>query len=359
MDLFERFPGSNELRTQNFRPEPWRVSPWVAMSALQKAIRRNHKTLALRAASTLLANDPPRLWRRLLGICFEDVGLGAFDRVQSVVESLSSGAQALRHGQEWSTATRLIELLCPATKDRSADDLLIAASYHPQLAAARLEAKRISNVEKLMRLEEPGALLSKAIIITDLTPSRWRRRSAPSVASRLIWNALSNSGSPAKHVTISMEGYRKTREVLPMMVALLACSPRSETSLRSPEEVHSMLLPNGLPSYAFDGFSHEGKASLSAFLKTETETARWFRDQVRPSRRGKILSGLVFRVEGSAVNVRLRHAVADALRDLADNGFHGDPEIQIADAATLLRADFETLNDIRSMVLTGDLCETV
>ncbi|WP_155739875.1 hypothetical protein A4A59_015515 [Rhizobium leguminosarum] len=344
MDLFD------ELPTQNFRPEPWRVSPWVAMSALQKAIRRNDKTIALRAASTLLANEPPRLWRRLLGICFEDVGLGAFDRVQSVVQSLSSGARDLLRGQEWSTATRLVGLLCVATKDRSADDLFIAASCHPQLAAARYEAERITNAEKLMRLEEPGALLSKAVIISDLAPSRWKRRSAPSIPSRLIWSALSKSGSSPKYVTISEAGYRKTREVLPMMVALLACSSHGESLMSSPEEVHSMLLPNGLPAYAFDGFSHEGKACLSTFLKTETETARWFRDQVRPSRRGKILGGLLFRIEGSAVNVRLRHAVADALRDLADNGFHADPDIQIGDAATLLRTDLETLNDIRALI---------
>ncbi|MBX4884818.1 hypothetical protein HJA90_14665 [Rhizobium bangladeshense] len=354
MDLFEQLLERAEMPKQNFRPEPWRVSPWVAMSALQKAIRRNHKSVALRAASTLLANDPRRLWRRLLGICFEDVGLGAFDRVQWVVESLS---RELLRGQEWSTATRLVELLCAAPKDRSADDLFITATCHPQLAAARLEAERISNAEKLMRLENSGALLSKAVIIGDLAPSRWKRRSGPSVASRLIWSALSNSGSPAKYVTISEAGYRKTREVLPMMVALLAGSARGENLISSPEEVHSILLPNGLPAYALDGFSHEGKASLLSFLKTETETARWFRDQVRPSRRGKVLGGLLFRVEGSAVNIRLRHAVADALRDLADNGFHGDHDIRIVDAASLLRADFETLNDIRS--LTVDRCETV
>jgi hypothetical protein len=351
MDLFEQFLERAEMPKQNFRPEPWGVSPWVAMSALQKAIRRNDNAVALRAASTLLANDPPRLWRRLLGICFEDVGLGAFDTVQSVVETLSSGDRDLLRGQEWSTATRLVGVLCAATKDRSADDMFIAASCHPQLAAARCEAERISNVEKLMRLEEPGALLSKAVIISDLTPSRWKRRSTPSVASRLIWSALAKSGSSQKHVTISEAGYRKTREVLPMMVALLACSSHCQNSVSSPEETHSMMLPNGLPAYALDAFSHEGKACLSTFLKTETETARWFRDQVRPSRRGKILGGLLFRTEGSIVNVRLRDAIADALRNLADNGFHGDPDIQIADAAALLRADFETLNDIRSLII--------
>lgn len=44
--------------------DPLKVSPWIAMSLLQKAIRRGHEQLALRAAATLLRISPERLWRR-------------------------------------------------------------------------------------------------------------------------------------------------------------------------------------------------------------------------------------------------------------------------------------------------------
>jgi hypothetical protein len=42
---------------------PLNVSPWIAMSLLQKAIRRGQEHLALRAAATLQGR-PDRLWRR-------------------------------------------------------------------------------------------------------------------------------------------------------------------------------------------------------------------------------------------------------------------------------------------------------
>ena len=42
------------------------ISPWVAMSLLQKAIRRGHEAWALNAAATLLHLSPDRLWRRLV-----------------------------------------------------------------------------------------------------------------------------------------------------------------------------------------------------------------------------------------------------------------------------------------------------
>ena len=55
-------------------PQPMDASPWVAMSALQKAIRRGREDLALGAAATLLRDAPERLWRRLGCIAYEDVG---------------------------------------------------------------------------------------------------------------------------------------------------------------------------------------------------------------------------------------------------------------------------------------------
>ena len=45
------------------KPDPLQVSPWVAMSLMQKAIRRGREDLALRAAASLLSDAPERLWR--------------------------------------------------------------------------------------------------------------------------------------------------------------------------------------------------------------------------------------------------------------------------------------------------------
>ena len=51
------------------QPNPVPASPWLAMSLLQKAIRRGQEGLALRAAATLLKDPSERLWRRLGCIC--------------------------------------------------------------------------------------------------------------------------------------------------------------------------------------------------------------------------------------------------------------------------------------------------
>jgi hypothetical protein len=52
-------------------PSPIACSPWVAMSLMQKAVRRGREDLALSAAATLLRDAPERLWGRLGIIGFE------------------------------------------------------------------------------------------------------------------------------------------------------------------------------------------------------------------------------------------------------------------------------------------------
>jgi replication-associated recombination protein RarA len=69
--------------------DPLKVSPWIAMSCLQKAIRRGHEHLALRAAATLLHVSPERLWRRCGCIAFEDIGVANLDTVAIVTAALA------------------------------------------------------------------------------------------------------------------------------------------------------------------------------------------------------------------------------------------------------------------------------
>lgn len=54
------------------KPAPLKISPWLAMSLLQKAIRRGESELAQHAAATLLLTAPDRLWRRCGAAAFED-----------------------------------------------------------------------------------------------------------------------------------------------------------------------------------------------------------------------------------------------------------------------------------------------
>jgi hypothetical protein len=54
---------------------PLKISPWLAMSLLQKAIRRGEREFSQRASATLLLIAPDRLWRRCGAAAFEEIGV--------------------------------------------------------------------------------------------------------------------------------------------------------------------------------------------------------------------------------------------------------------------------------------------
>jgi hypothetical protein len=119
--------------------DPLNVSPWIAMSLLQKAIRRGQEQLALQAASTLLRVSPERLWRRCGCVAFEDVGVADLDTVAIVTASLAGKRIRATLGGEWRAASYIVTRMVHAPKCRAADDLLLAAENHPAYERARFD----------------------------------------------------------------------------------------------------------------------------------------------------------------------------------------------------------------------------
>ena len=55
--------------------EPIAADPWLISSLLQKSIRRGETDIARRAALTLSKHRGAAIWRRLIVIAFEDIGI--------------------------------------------------------------------------------------------------------------------------------------------------------------------------------------------------------------------------------------------------------------------------------------------
>ena len=123
------------------RFEPLDASPWVAMSALQKAIRRGRKELALRSAATLLRDSPERFWRRAGVIAFEDIGIADLECVSLVTHRLAGKTFRAQLGGEWRVASFVTTLMAHARKSRAADDLLVVSERDPDFKPARERAR--------------------------------------------------------------------------------------------------------------------------------------------------------------------------------------------------------------------------
>jgi hypothetical protein len=119
------------------KPSPLKISPWLAMSLLQKAIRRGESELAQHAAATLLLIAPDRLWRRCGAAAFEEIGVADLETVSLVTAALAGKRYRATLGGEWKAPSFIIERMTKASKCRAADDLLLTADSHPLYRGAR------------------------------------------------------------------------------------------------------------------------------------------------------------------------------------------------------------------------------
>ena len=236
-------------------PRPFDVSPWLAMSVLQKAIRRGREDLALSAAATLLRDAPDKLWRRIGCIAYEDVGVASLEAVGLATATLAGKQASRRAWRRMGGCRCVIAELSRAPKCRAADDLLMVCELHPAHAKARAELPLLTTRELIAIATGQGTVEERALALwyalgTDRRPSSLVSRPGE---PRLVFDYLCEVGWPHSIVEVAREGFRRTGDMLCPLVALLSCRAartKSDTRRRSPARDHdrrSSRLGHGRP----------------------------------------------------------------------------------------------------------------
>jgi hypothetical protein len=333
--------------------EPLRISPWLAMSAMQKGIRRGDVDLALRAAATLLKSDPAKLWRRLCGVVYEDVSIGSVETVRLVMSAATAGKGFRQQfGGEWAVASLLVEQMTISPKDRATDDLLWTIAQHHELDELRASLAGVDLAEHLSRIRERGALLGASLSVLHAAGVRWTGRVEGKAAdAAATFDAMRDAGADPEIVALAEQGFRRTREALPVLLPLLTLAlPSGVLPAQDDEFPKVVIARNGLPTYLYDAFSWEGKTALSRFLKRNTTTGRWLRRYVPAERRMTVLAGGLFRIEGGLVRQRVQWPCALTLRWLADAGYHNMKLSDPAGFLAMVREDLTAIDEERSHV---------
>jgi hypothetical protein len=349
--LFDADPAFRVLASDHKVPfvEPLHTSPWVAMSALQKGIRRGDVDLATRAAATLLKADPAKLWRRIAGIAFEDIGPADLECVKLVMAVTAGTTFRREFGGEHRVASLVVARMCEAKKCRAADDLLISVSYHHELEALRGDLARETLTEHLSRVEGRGALLGASLAALHGSGVRWNGQvvGKPTDA-KALFAAMRSAGIDDDIVSLAEQGWRRTREALTILLPLVSLArPSGALSVADDHLPPVVVRRDGIPTYCLDGFSYEGKTALTRFLRRDTASTRWLRKHVRAERRVAVLHGAIFRVDGGLVRQRVRWPCAATLRRLADHGYHGMNMPDPTAFLDMIRADLPALDEVR------------
>lgn len=330
-------------------PSPIDMTPWQAMSLLQKTIRRGHSGFALQAAASLLHLDPDRFWRRAGIIAFEDIGVADLNTVGMVTAALAG--KRVRHslGGEWAVAATITQAMAKARKNRAADDLLCLLDSWPALNdnRQRLAPLLISRLRLIVLTTEllPLRALALRMIIADRRLDPPRRGSTD-----IAFDILDELGVAPTTLAIAREGYRRTGEVLAPLVALLSLENGVKDNLHHDQMPPASMI-GGLPSWTFDMFTREGRSALGKLLAKDPALADWARTHLPPTGRVEFLAQALFRVESGLCLNRVDGPTSDNLRDAMNRDCMGLPPNLAVDLLILMRGAIPALNMARRDVM--------
>lgn len=329
-------------------PEPIDVSPWIAMSLLQKAVRRSEERYALQSAATLLHQHPDRFWKRCAGIAFEDIGVANPALLAIVMAALDGKRFRASIGGEWAVASLVVSKLVHSAKCRAADDLLMLADRHPDFAQAR-KSFAVMPSSELFGIVDSGECLAERVIAawysagafwrtsTGLTP---RRGSAATLFQHLARDCSSSA------VELARRGYARGAGMLSLCFLLLLHERRHDGDRLLDDKFPPAQTIGNIPGWSLDLYSQEGRASLNSFCNSRCKTSEWLHSHVRVNRLGT-LGGLLFRVEGGLVSRRLIWDQAESLRRAMDFEAHGLAPACAEEGLSLLSSEIDLLNIVR------------
>jgi len=310
---------------------PWLPDKWIALSLLQKAIRRGHTTQALRAASYLYKLDYRILWRRLVVIGWEDIGVGNPELCFMTTAAAGSKRWRDKHGGDWAFAAYLTIAMCRSIKDRTTDDLMMVALHDPDCANVRDDYHDLQFSQLLSIVHNTELKLSHRIMAawymagTQSYGFEGLRRRKGDVER--YFQCL-DSELCLEHVTsICRIGVSRSRTVLPVFIptfwrdyaqgdflSFVADGEFSEDSLC------------GIPRYAFDGFTRAGKRYLKKIARKHDKLSQFLAQVAPPPEHDEIVREMYFRLESSLCDKRLDWPIGNEARRRADEvGFGFDP----------------------------------
>jgi hypothetical protein len=288
---------------------------WIALSSLQKSIRRGVIEPAT-AAAEVLWSEPSRLLDRLLVIGLEDIGVGDPEVLRDVIEFTTDRSwrrKAMNKGRE--VTLGLVERMCAATKSRFADEILAIAQLEPALGPARAELAMASTKQLagcIGTSDDIGvrALASWFLAGTARYPMDGIPRRQGDLAA--VWEVARGLGVPADWLNLLDRAARRMHWPLAVLLPLAYVSKVSGTPNQLVKDTPYETW-RGVPLYALDQYTRRGLVAIGRWLATCPQLQEILRAAAPRPAWPKIIRYAVFAAESQACS---RHLMWAEQRDV-------------------------------------------
>lgn len=332
------------------------TDPYTASSLLQKAIRRGEPDLAIESAHLLLRHRGRHVWRRLLIVAFEDVGLGNTEAVELTTEfaeaHLNKRIDCLSDGLE-----TVVRSLAGSPKSRATDHLACGAAHHYSTLslAQRSELADLGSV--LHVAGDPGrSLIERAAALSD-TQGRTPAATKQLLIERMVALESLLPKEAGCLVDLAIRAYKLLNGsfvlTLPLLQSAIAENDRNtgieEACFPSTEWI------GRLPTYVFDKHTSVGKRALRRFAHENSAVAAELDTYVSPQCQVDAVCMAAFYVDAVPLDRKLEWPGAEELERAglrADMRNAGCPPCGIDPLMTTVAKNLDHLNALR-VALSG------
>ena len=336
--------------------DPVALDPWVASSLLQKAIRRGETDLALLAAREFQRHRGKGIWRRLVNIAFEDVGIADPDLVGEITFLAYDARARACLGPDTELVAGFCRRLAQTPKDRSTD-YLVCTAIKSEAGLAEQQALTRTPVSQLVAIaanpDQPLLKRAAAGLLSCTKDDAF----VPGDALPTLLAALSAKFPCALYDAVEMAAKRGLGSYI-LMAPLLWSAMRNEGGSQgvAVQSVPPGETARGVPLYALDKHTAVGKRAIIQFAQQNLEMVEVLK-QVPPDRRRDVALMAAFYADAVPISRRFLWGQSFELERLgfaADMGKAGCPsEAQFAILACV-RTNLPDLNRMRRAALGRD-----
>ncbi|MCB8836917.1 hypothetical protein [Aurantimonas sp. VKM B-3413] len=338
--------------------EPLPADPWIASSALQKAIRRGETEVADRAILSLVRHRRSGVFRRLLVIAFEDIGIGAPDLLVAMTALCTQPSLRRSYGDTALVARWITRALTEAPKDRSADYLICSAIHRAEWEVCREAAGRqdvAARIETAIAADLPIAMRATATWFASGVENGGEHRIGAGDLRGLV-DGLVGSGMSAAMGDAVIAAAKATKEpIVLMMLPLLQEVGRSKSaSVVKPVAVPPTRFVAGVPTYALDKHTRAGRTAIATFARENAAVRRVLERHVPEFRHRDAARVAAYYADAAPVARRLVWDQADNLEALGldtDMQWAGVPSIGIKELMAAILESIDHLNGVREREL--------
>lgn len=290
-------------------PAPLDCDSYVARSAMQKAIRRGLRKLALRAAATICQTDSKIAWRRLLVTLLEDVGTHQAELLIRTAAAFERRRFGIAGDVDWPLLSELISSACRSMKCQAANDLHNISVNDPEYDERR-KALAAATVDEIVEVASDTArsLVDRNIAVLTCLG----RRHAPWLMGKPLIplaDLISSISAGVGDVDRLLYDWamRKSGLALATSSILLRSLDRTPTVSNNTlcDFIPASRHIGSVPSFALDQYTRIGRSAIRDLVIEDLDWQEYAQEAglTRPHQI-RTAGELVFRVESAVVDKR-------------------------------------------------------